>query len=632
MQLDSQMYLFGVLILLVSFLLNLIVVLIVRKSIRNDKMSKMIVMQQSAFRTESASTLDRMRTTARECEEKVEVSTSQAADMVRQISESLKTLSDYQEDLSALQSVCAEYKLALEKLRIATDQAEARISAVQTEVRKVEAVNDRMDSFRLEAERSMNQLQDLKAEYVRLVAATQESLKSAADNQRTENEDMLSSFSSQMERTKEQFAQYVASERVEFNAFADDVMKRAEDQAIDIENRRTEVVSSIEESRTSLDSFRSELGNTLSAMKADLTMLSETTANEIESRKSLLADDVASLGSKIDGIIADRTAEIEKLIDNKKTEISSAITDADGTIKHSIDTFEEMFSGENEKIRAALDSLDKVRQETSQSVSDTIAEALRNIESARTSLDSARLSYIAASKDALFESFSEMLSGINERYERIRSEADDFTAAIAEKVGETRETITLLSQGEQERIQDAVERLQELDRKIKASEEQLTKLSETVTSTKEELFAVQQDRGRLDSEIEERNKTLEKLNDEMQKSKSTRISEEAALVKLRLQISNLEKQKKDAERKAAEEKVQEEPVPSAEIVEEEPVAPAVEEISAEEAEEEPVILQDEEPLPEEEPKKKKPEEMIEEFPDDIFTGNVEEVELDDEEE
>ena len=117
MQLDSQMYLFGVLILLVSFLLNLIVVLIVRKSIRNDKMSKMIVMQQSAFRTESASTLDRMRTTARECEEKVEVSTSQAADMVRQISESLKTLSDYQEDLSALQSVCAEYKLALEKLR-----------------------------------------------------------------------------------------------------------------------------------------------------------------------------------------------------------------------------------------------------------------------------------------------------------------------------------------------------------------------------------------------------------------------------------------------------------------------------------------------------------------------------------
>ena len=89
----SQMIPFGILIILISFVINLIVVLIVRKTFRNDKMSKMIVMQQSAFRTESASTLDRMRVTARECEEKVNVSTNQAGDMVHQISESLKTLS-----------------------------------------------------------------------------------------------------------------------------------------------------------------------------------------------------------------------------------------------------------------------------------------------------------------------------------------------------------------------------------------------------------------------------------------------------------------------------------------------------------------------------------------------------------
>ena len=69
----------------------------------------------------------------------------------------------------------------------------------------------------------------------------------------------------------------------------------------------------------------------------------------------------------------------------------------------------------------------------------------------------------------------------------------------------------------------------------------------------------------------------------MQKSKSSRISEEAALVRLKLQISNLEKEKKQAEK----------------AKEPEPV--------------------------------KKPEEMIEEFPDDIFTGNVEEVNLDDDE-
>ena len=91
MQIDSQMLLFGALILLVSFLLDLIVAFLVRRSIKNDRMSKMITMQQAAFRTESAATLDRMRTTAKECQQDVEMSTSQAEDMVRQISDSLKT-------------------------------------------------------------------------------------------------------------------------------------------------------------------------------------------------------------------------------------------------------------------------------------------------------------------------------------------------------------------------------------------------------------------------------------------------------------------------------------------------------------------------------------------------------------
>ena len=244
MQIDSQLLLFGALIVLVSFLLSLILVLIVRRNIRNDRMSKMITMQQAAFRTESASTLDRMRTTSKECQQNVESSIQQAEDMVKQISDSLHTLSDYQEDLTALQSVCAEYKNALEKLRAATDQAEARISVVQQEVQKVEAVNERMDSFRQEVEKSMNQLQDLKAEYVRLVAATQESLKTAAENQKSENESMLSDFSVKMEHTRELFASFVSQERTDFKAFTDSELKKAETLAVDTENRRDSIIRS----------------------------------------------------------------------------------------------------------------------------------------------------------------------------------------------------------------------------------------------------------------------------------------------------------------------------------------------------------------------------------------------------
>ena len=614
MQIDSKLLLFGALILLVSFLINLIVALLVRRNIKNDRMSKMITMQQAAFRTESASTLDRMRTTAKECEQNVELSISQAGDMVRQISDSLKTLSDYQEDLTALQSVCAEYKTALEKLRIATDQAEARISAVQQEVMKVEAVNDRMDSFRVEAERSMNQLQDLKAEYVRLVAATQESLKTAAESQKKENETMLSGFNDQIERAKELFSSFVTQERMDFKAFSDTEMKKAEDATVDIENRRDSIIRSLESGKSELETFRADLSEAVTSMqnlrdgikgqgeeaataftaeldrkktetaaefdekiqsaRTELEALSTTINSETERIKSELSDNIDALSGRMDEMMKEQKASLETFVQEKKDALKS----------DSADVFAR-FNDVKSAISASMDSFNAERSNAEENTKATIAEALKNVENARLALDGERSSFVEASKDAVSKSFADMLEGVNQRYDRIKAEADAFVRAIADRINDTRETITLLTQGEQTRIQDSVERLQELDRKIKGSEEQLQMLSETITSTREELFSAQQDRGRLDSEIEERNKELDRLNDEMQKSKSARISEEAALVRLKLQISNLEKEKKQAEKPK-----------------------------------------------QEEPPAKKPEEMIEEFPDDIFTGNVEEVNLEDDDE
>ena len=613
MQLDSNSLLFGALIIVVSFIINLIVVLIVKRSIRNDRMSKMITMQQAAFRTESAATLDRMRTSSKECQQNVDVSVSHAEDMVRQISDSLRTLSEYQEDLTALQSVCAEYKTALEKLRISTDQAEARISAVQAEVRKVEAVNDKMDSFRAEAERSMNQLQDLKAEYVRLVASTQESLRSASETQKSDNEAMLAAFSQQIERARELFGSFVAQERMDFKDFADGEMKKAEDQAIDTENRRDSILRSLEEGKAELDAFREDLSGAVSslrdlrdgirkeceesasAFRADtaqsreeaekavneaiesartaLSEFSSALSEETEKQKNSLSDSADTLSGRISAMMEEERSKMDSFIRTRKDELSS---DTEALVSR--------FSIEKEAAAAAADDAQKKRDEALENTNSVIAEALRSVENAKLALDGDRSSFIESSRDALVKSFSDMLEGVNQRYDRIKGEADAFIRAIADRVNDTRETITLLTQGEQERIQDSVERLQELERKIRASEEQLQKLGETVTSTREELFAAQQERGRLDSEIEERSKTLERLNDDMQKSKSARISEEAAIVRLKLQVSSLEKElekEKNAQKKP------------------------------------------------ETPPQKKPEDMISEFPDDIFTGNVEEVDLGD---
>ena len=421
---------------------------------------------------------------------------------------------------------------------------------------------------------------------------------------------MLSDFSVKMEHTRELFASFVSQERTDFKAFTDSELKKAETLAVDTENRRDSIIRSLEDGKAELDSFRAELTDTVDSLTAirdgiktqgedaaasftaeldrKRTEVAAETDSSIASAKSAIEeisqkaiDDLSRRESDLTSSAEALSGQLGQIAEEKKQAFSEYI---EGTASSVLSRFEE----ERSSLSAALEAFGKEQSEASENTRETLAEALRNIESARSALDSDRAAFIETTRESISRSFSEMLEGVNQRYERMRGDADSFVKAIADRINDTRETITLLSQGEQERIQDSVERLQELDRKIKISEEQLQKLSESITATREELFSAQQDRGRLDGEIEERNKTLARLNDEMQRSKSARISEEAALVRLKLQISNLDKERKKSEKQKEEEKT--ETVPQ-----------------------------------------KKPEEMIEEFPEDIFTGNVEEVNLEDDE-
>ena len=104
-----------------SVLINLIIMLIMKKRSKNSRTVKMVNDQIQAFRNEVSATVERVTTLGRDTLQNVEAKTGEASDMVRQVAEGLETLSEHSRDLAALQSVCVSYKNALEKLRVATD-------------------------------------------------------------------------------------------------------------------------------------------------------------------------------------------------------------------------------------------------------------------------------------------------------------------------------------------------------------------------------------------------------------------------------------------------------------------------------------------------------------------------------
>ena len=618
MELTRDYIVFAVLVVLISFFLNLLVITIFKHNSRNVSTLKNINMQIKAFRNESSSTIERISTAGRECQQAVEAKVGEAESMVRQVADSLDSLSQHHKDLAALESVCVNYKTALEKLRISTEQAEARIQAVQQEVMKAEAVNEFVAGFQTEADRLTGQLQDLKAEYVRLVASTQESLRSASEAQRNENQDMLQEFGATLGRFRTDFGDYVASLRSEFEVFSADEMRKAEDATIDTENRREDILRSLEEGKKSLDDIRSELEVTLSQLaakddeiraSADSALTSfvsavesrsesakaeiETAVSgakerleqfnaaedaEIERRKTLLADSADELTGRVDSMIKEKEEAFSALSQELSASFVAAMGEKKDAIEASLSSLMRKMEEEEASLKDLVEELKRAGLDAEENTKRTIQEALQNAEGARAALDADRNVFISASRDALQKGFDSMIGEVEERYQKMMDDGAAFIRNLADRVQDTRETIAMLSEGEQEKIADAVDRLKELEGKIKVSEDQLSALSEQITRTREELFTVQQDRGKLDGEIAEREKELEKLQGDMQSSKAQRINEEAALVRLKLQIASLQKESAEAKNDAP---------------------------------------------------KKKPEEMIEEFPDDIFTGSVEDVDLSD---
>ena len=618
MELTRDYIVFAVLVVLISFFLNLLVITIFKHKSRNERTLKNINMQIKAFRNESSSTIERISTAGRECQQAVEAKVGEAESMVRQVADSLDSLSQHHKDLAALESVCVNYKTALEKLRISTEQAEARIQAVQQEVMKAEAVNEFVAGFQTEADRLTGQLQDLKAEYVRLVASTQESLRSASEAQRNENQDMLQEFGATLGRFRTDFGDYVASLRSEFEVFSADEMRKAEDATIDTENRREDILRSLEEGKKSLDDIRSELEVTLSQLaakddeiraSADSALTSfvsavesrsesakaeiETAVSgakerleqfnaaedaEIERRKTLLADSADELTGRVDSMIKEKEEAFSALSQELSASFVAAMGEKKDAIEASLSSLMRKMEEEEASLKDLVEELKRAGLDAEENTKRTIQEALQNAEGARAALDADRNVFISASRDALQKGFDSMIGEVEERYQKMMDDGAAFIRNLADRVQDTRETIAMLSEGEQEKIADAVDRLKELEGKIKVSEDQLSALSEQITRTREELFTVQQDRGKLDGEIAEREKELEKLQGDMQSSKAQRINEEAALVRLKLQIASLQKESAEAKNDAP---------------------------------------------------KKKPEEMIEEFPDDIFTGSVEDVDLSD---
>lgn len=546
---------FSVILSIVLFVLSMLIFFSVRSSDKKSRSLANVNTQIKSFRGEVSATTQRLLTTAQDCTDNVNSHIEKARNLVDIINSSLDKLAQHEKDLSRLQGVCVTYSRALEKLKVQTDQAENRVLAVQQEVRKAETITTFVKNFHEETELLVNQMQDLKADYVRLVTSTQESLKQQAALQKKENSEMLSAFQSVIERQKAQFVEFVNVEKQGFSRECAEQERIAEANTEKIRASREEVDEAVRNASAAVSSLKESCRAFIDAAGEDGKRLKQDLNDSLSGIQEVFAQWKEKLDQKAD----EASARLAQAFDQAYASFTEKKLESEADADTKAEDIERRINSKEAEIK------------------DSVEEAMRQIDDRIHTLNKEKDAYTEKARSGYRAALVAELEEVNGRYEAIRNGIAEQISNLADRARDTRETVSLLSQGEDRKIGETVAALKDLGDKIASSEALLSTIQEQVTQGKQELYEMQQNHGRMVGMISDAQKELDKAEEDIRNAKEEKIRQEAEAVKLKLENARQESLK--------------------------PV----------------------------EGKKSRAESIIQEFPEDIFIGDEEEIDLSDDE-
>ena len=520
----------SIIVSVILFILSLLIFFAVRSADKKTRSLQNVNMQIKNFRSEATGTLSDMKATSQDCIDNVQSHVAQARQTYEAVNGTLDRLQAHKNDLTNLEGVCVNYKMSLEKLKTETEHVEARITNVQRETMKLEEIYSASRTFQEEADTLINQIQDFKAEYVRLVASTQESLKQQAMLQKKENADMLSSFQSILERQKAQFVEFMNNEKLGFQRECEDQLRIAETTGDKVRASRSEIEESLKSASASF-----------ADMKTDFRTFLETADKRI-------ADGKDSVDVKLE--MASRSIE---------TKLEEARKKLDENIESFTDNMDDMLEEYSRKRAAQEDSFREKQEETLKLFDDKKAEvdeylenAGREVENLSMTMDREKNAYLQNTRVAYREALTEELDQAKGSLDNLLSLVGKEVTELSERSSEIRVATDELSRQSLEKISESVSRLSELGGKIRESEQNLTDIQEDITGSREELYKLQQDQDKIEKLIEGSKNELSEMKSRVSEARGERLGLESDIAKLKLEKIKEEKIEKEEENASTE--------------------------------------------------------------------------------
>ena len=547
----------------ISFLLNLIILLAFRAADRKDKSIKNFTTMVKSFRNEMTQTLGRITSSARDCEQNITSRVDHANDVQEHLAESIDLVLVHQRELDDLSGVCENYGNALKKLKVQTEQAENRIYAVQAEVRKVEAVNEYAVQFQKETERLTAQMDSLKSDYVRLVASTEQDLKSAAQSQKEENSEMLTLFSQSIERAKVQFSDYIAQEKKGWDDICQSQEKEAQSQLESLEAKAEEIRAIVRESRTEIEAFISDIKAQLDALeiRKDSIMKDADDRNaELESNRSAA---LLSYENRRDTIfrefeekVGKCTEELESAVRSTENTLEANLRDKEEEVEASIENYTEKLGEKEKKIEEDIEKLTQEKESVLSSFSDSFATLRREADGGYTECEEKKNALLASCRDSLDEKKAE----VEDAVVRLREEKEKIEAEFDETIREKKdifaeELASLETKREQyrerctsdlgEAVENAHNTASALLSKLKGQGEEFLRTVSSATGDSEKAYHILTETAH--GKVREAEASLADLRNKIRETEAELSEQVEKVTKVKEEIWNLQQEQKNLE-------------------------------------------------------------------------------------
>ena len=429
------------------FVITLIIILALRAEDKKSRSLQNVKEKITNFRNEATQTTKRVQETCHDSIDKIQAKEDEAQRVIADIAASLDRLTAHRHDLAALESICRSYEVTLEKLRLQTEHAENRISVVQDEVRKAEAVNVTIESFKSDAaaiEEEIVRQQEAVKVYLNGAKETLDSI--SLEHQEKERE-MLTLFSDELSRNREEFGSYLDEARAAAVKREEESKRALEDNLERMGEKEKAIMSGIdsrlgeiEEKKESLSVLFDEREKALNEEQQRLTGFYEDKDREAE-----------ALLERYRGELADEKAVLDRYFDDKAERVR-AISDeivSDAAARKS--DSEAFFDSEKEKINAFLtSSMDAIVEKEKSAEADfesrksALEEELnRNDESALNARTNLSVLYTSLEEKlrGVFASFSDSLRALEEEVKGEMEKLSESRDAINTECAVSRENI-----------------------------------------------------------------------------------------------------------------------------------------------------------------------------------------------